>query len=320
MHVGKTPNPETDAPDMPPDRPRPGGLLALRHWPMWMLLGLGRRFVCLPYRLLLGSGALLGVMSHAVLRKRRKRAAQHIAMCFPEQSAEAHKRLVRANFVAYGMGIVERLIAWWWPRRRLLGLLNSIEGLEHLQRARTEGRGVILLATHSTTMEMGGALIRVQHPVDGSYLPDTHPVYDWTQQRARNAEDRLGTTIEASKVREILRRLRAGRTIWYAPDRDFGPKAPHVFAPFFGIPAATVIATSKYARMSDAYVMTLECWRDAGGGYSLRIGAPLDAFPSNDPVMDCTRINAWIESVARRNPEQYRWVHKRFKTQPSQAA
>jgi len=103
--------------------------------------------------------------------------------------------------------------------------------------------------------------------------------------------------------------------LWYAADRDYGNK-PHVFAPFFGIPAATITATSKYARLSGAQVLTLSYWRDAAGRYRLRIGAALADFPGEDPAADCARINAWAESEIARYPEQYRWVHKRFRTRP----
>jgi KDO2-lipid IV(A) lauroyltransferase len=228
------------------------------------------------------------------------------------------------NAQSYGIGVMERLIGWWWPARRIRRLLNSVSGLEHLQRARSEGRGVILLALHTTTMDIGATLLRLMQEIDFSYQPAANPVIDWVQRRGRSrpeiAPAGAGTAataaIESGSIRAVIRHLQAGHVVWYAPDRDFGSAKSHVFAPFFGRPAATITATSRYARLTGARVVTLEYWRDAGGGYGLRFGEALADFPSGSDVDDCTRINAWIESVVRRHPEQYRWTHRRFRTRP----
>lgn len=291
---------------------RPQGLFKPRYWPTLMALGLGALCARMPYRVLMATGTLLGALEYHLLFLRRRRADRHIKLCFPQHTSEGRRRLLRANFTAYGVGIMERLIGWWWPRQRLARLLNRVDGLEHLQRVRCEGRGVLLLVTHGTSMELVGALLRTLHPVDGSYLPARNRLYDWVQLRARHAGDPRSSPVDAGNVREMVRRLRKGRVVWYAPDR-FYPGKPCVMAPLFGHAAATITATSKYARLGDAAVMTLDFWRDPGGGYSLRIGAPWADFPSKDLARDCRRINRWIEDVVVRHPEQYRWIHKRFK-------
>lgn len=295
---------------------RPRGLFKLRYWPMLTVLGLGMLLARLPYRALMVIGATVGALEYHFLFLRRRRAERQMMLCFPQHTAAGRSRLVRANFTAYGLGSMERLIGWWWPRWRLASLLNRVEGLEHLQRAQYAGRGVLLLVTHGTSMELVGALLRSLHAVDGSYLPAHNRLYDWVQLRARRSGDRRSSPVDASNVREVLRRLRSGRVVWYAPDRYYEGK-PYVMAPFFGHPAATITATSKYARLGNAEVMSLDFWRDAGGGYSLRIGPAWADFPSNDILADCARINRWIEGVVVGHPEQYRWIHKRFK-QPAE--
>ncbi len=299
-------------------------LLTPRHWPTWLLLGLAWPVAQLPYPLLLRIGRLIGTGAYWLQRKRHRRAAKQLRLCFPTMSDHARKRLQLANAQSYGIGVMERLIGWWWPVRRSERLLNSVAGIEHLQRAQREGRGVILLVPHTTTMDICATLLRRHVEVDFMYRAAPNPVIEWVQRRGRSRPDVAPldsagadtAAIESASTRALVRRLRAGRVVWYSPDRDFGPAKAHVFAPLFGMPAATITATTRYAKMSGAQVMTLNYWRDAQGGYSLRFGAPLPHFPGDSEVDDCSRINAWVESAIREHPEQYRWVHKRFRTQP----
>jgi KDO2-lipid IV(A) lauroyltransferase len=299
-------------------------LLAPRHWLMWSLLGAAWLIAQLPYPLLLRIGWLIGTGTYLFAPKRRRRAATQLRRCFPELGRFAQRRLLLANAQSYGVGVIERLIGWWWPLQRTEKLVNVIDGLEHLQRAQRDGRGLILLMLHTTTMEICATLVRRHVEVDFMYKTAANPVLDCVQRRGRSRPDVApddqpitGTAaIQSESTRAMVKRLRAGRAILYLPDRDFGPAKAHVFAPFFGMPAATITATSRYAKMSGAQVLTVECWRDVQGGYTLRFGAPLHNFPGDSLVDDCTHINAWIEAAVRRHPEQYRWVHKRFRTQP----
>jgi KDO2-lipid IV(A) lauroyltransferase len=317
--------PSTDdepASEAPPHRAL--SLLAPRHWPTWLLLGFAWLTAQLPYALLLRIGWLIGTVTYLVAPKRRRNAARQLRLCFPELGRFALRRLLLANAQSYGVGVLERLIGWWWPIRRTERLVNVVDGREHLQQAQRAGRGVILLMLHTTTMEICTTLVRRHIDVDFMYRSAPNPVLDHVQRRGRSRPDVVPddqvsvdtAAIDAASIRAMVKRLRAGRAILYLPDRDYGPDKAHVFAPFFGMPAATITATSRYAKMGGAQVLTVECWRDVQGGYTLRIGAPLQDFPSDSDVDDCTRINAWIEAAVRRHPEQYRWVHKRFRTQP----
>lgn len=299
--------------------PERRSIWAPRYWPTWLLIALAWLIAKLPYTTLLLLGRALGSASFRLSRKRWRRAASQMQLCLPELSAAGHRRLIRTNAQSYGIGVMERLIGWWWPAQRSARLLNSVSGLEHLQ----QGRGVLLVALHTTTMDIAATLLRLLTEIDFTYQAADNPVIDWVQRRGRSRpeiapehrEQAATAAIEASSVRTMIRRLRAGRVVWYAPDRDFGVAKSHVFAPLFGMPAATITATSRYARLTGASVITLHYWRDAQGGYSLRF-APLQGLPSDSEIDDCARINAWIESAVRLHPEQYRWTHMRFRTRP----
>lgn len=300
-----------------------------RHWPTWLLLGCGWLIAQLPYRLLLLLGSACGDGGYWLSRKRWRRAEKQLQRCFPDLDARQLRRLVRANARSYGVGVIERLIGWWWPAQRIRRMLHTVQGLEYVQRAQGEGRGVILLAIHTTTMDMGAALLRLVQEIDFTYQRAENPVLDWVQRRGRSRADiapldargrpqRIATSpIESSSVRAMVKRLNANRVVWYAPDRDFGHAKSHVFAPFFGMPAATITATSRYAKMTGARVISLRYWRDARG-YGLEFSAPFENFPGTSEIEDCTRINAAIEAAVRQHPEQYRWTHMRFRTRPSQ--
>ncbi|HCW94315.1 MAG TPA: lipid A biosynthesis lauroyl acyltransferase, partial [Pseudomonas sp.] len=206
-------------------------------------------------------------------------------------------------------------MSWWWPRARLQRLAH-IEGLEHLQAAQAEGRGVILMALHFTTLEIGAALLGQRHTIDGMYREHKNPLFDYIQRRGRERHNLDASAIEREDVRGMLKVLRAGRAIWYAPDQDYGRKQS-LFVPLFGIPAATVTATTKFARLGRALVLPFTQERLAdGSGYRLVIHPPLADFPGESEEADCLRINRWVEQVVSATPEQYLWAHRRFKTRP----
>ncbi len=169
-------------------------------------------------------------------------------------------------------------MSWWWPQARLVRLAR-IEGLEHLRQAQADGQGVILMALHFTTLEIGAALLGQEHTIDGMYREHKNPLFDYIQRRGRERHNPDATAIEREDVRAMLKVLRGGRAIWYAPDQDYGPKQS-LFAPLFGIQAATVTATSKFARLGRARVLPFTQERLAdGSGYRLSIHPPLADFP-----------------------------------------
>ena len=301
------------------DRPRfRAAFLHPRYWLLWLGLGVLWLVVQLPYALLLKLGRALGALMLLVAKSRRQIAARNLELCFPELSAAERTRLLRENFASSGIAFFEMAMSWWWPRARLARLAH-IEGLEHLQAAQREGQGVILMSLHFTTLEIGAALLGQRHTIDGMYREHNNPLFDYIQRHGRERHNRDASAIEREDVRAMLKVLRAGRAIWYAPDQDYGRKQS-IFVPLFGVPAATVTATSKFARLGKARVVPFTQQRLAdGSGYRLTIHPPLADFPGDSEEADCLRINQWIEQAVRQCPEQYLWAHRRFKTRPEGA-
>ncbi|HSX69682.1 MAG TPA: lipid A biosynthesis lauroyl acyltransferase [Pseudomonas sp.] len=286
-----------------------------RFWPLWLGLALLWLVVQLPYRVLLSLGRGLGAVMCRVAGSRRAIAGRNLELCFPQLSAAERQKLLKENFASTGIAFFEMAMSWWWPRERLARLAH-IEGLEHLRQVQAEGQGAILMALHFTTLEIGAALLGQRQTIDGMYREHKNPLFDYIQRRGRERHNPDATAIEREDIRAMLKVLRAGRAIWYAPDQDYGPKQS-IFVPLFGISAATVTATTKFARLGKARVVPFTQERLAdGSGYRLVIHPPLENFPGESEEADCLRINRWIEESVSRHPEQYLWAHRRFKTRP----
>ncbi|MBA4289556.1 MAG: lipid A biosynthesis lauroyl acyltransferase [Pseudomonas sp.] len=284
-----------------------------RFWLLWLGLGLLWLIAQLPYKVLLVLGRGLGSVMYRLARSRRKIAARNLALCFPQMPAAEREALLKENFASTGITFFEMAMAWWWPAERLRRL-GTVEGIEHLQQAQAQGEGVILMALHFTTLEIGGAFLALEQGMYGMYRPHKNPLFDYVQRRGR--EQRLLGAIERDEVRGMLKLLRAGGIVWYAPDQDYGAQRS-LFVPLFGVQAATVTATSKFARMGRARVIPFTQQRLPNGqGYSVVVHPALDNFPTDDEAADCLRINQWVEHAISQCPEQYLWAHRRFKTRP----
>ena len=286
-----------------------------RFWLLWLGLGVLWLVVQLPYKVQLCIGRVLGAVMYRIAGDRRRIAARNLQLCFPEKTAAERERLLKENFASTGIAFFEMAMSWWWSKPRLAKLAH-VEGLEHLEQAQREGKGVILMAFHFTTLEIGAALLGQQHTIDGMYREHNNPLFDFIQRRGRERHNADSLAVERDDVRGMLKLLRSGRAIWYAPDQDYGAKQS-IFVPLFGIPAATVTATSKFAKLGKAKVVPFTQQRLAdGSGYKLVIHAPLSDFPGESDEADCLRINQWVERAIRECPEQYLWAHRRFKTRP----
>jgi len=257
-------------------------------------------------------GRRLGGVFMRALRSRRKVAARNLELCFPELAPAARAHLLRAHFSALGIGVFEFARAWWGSIAPLrVGL--QMEGLEHLEAARANGRGVIVISGHFSTLEICGRLMCEHAPLAGMYRPHASPAMEWAVQRGRARY--AAAMFPKQDVRGAVRHLKRGGLLWYAPDQD-----PHrgnaVFVPFFNIPANSLTSTHQLARMSGAAVMPFQHIRRPDGGYTLKLWPALDNFPSDDAAADTARIIGTIETMTRAAPEQYLWIHRRFKRQP----
>ncbi|MBK1727773.1 hypothetical protein CKO14_00005, partial [Halorhodospira halophila] len=284
-----------------------------RYWPTWVGLGVMRLLALLPIPLIGRIGDGLGMLLWVAVPPRRHIVRTNLGLAFPDRSLAERRRLERAHFRSAARGMLEGALAWWASIERLAPYY-TIEGLENIEVARRAGRGVILLMPHYTTMEMCGKII-------GHHVPDFHPVYKPTKDPAFNtAMVRIRSTGVAGllvndDMRGILRVLRNGQVIWYAPDQDFGRRGC-VFAPFMGVATSTLTTTARLAQRSGAPLVPLHCERLPGNRWHVRADTPLEGFPSGDDEKDATRINSVIEAQVRQAPEQYLWLHRRFKTRP----
>jgi KDO2-lipid IV(A) lauroyltransferase len=293
-------------------KPRPSPY-SPRVWPAWAAIALGWLVTALPVAWLPTLGAASGRGAFYVAAARRRIARTNIALCFPELSPEAQGRLTRESFEALGIGLVEILLAWLHPRRIPVARLQVV-GREHLDAALAEGRGVVLLGAHFAVMDLIAPVLAAQGPIDLIYRENKNPAWEWLQVSGRRRF--FERVIERDDTRGILRSLRDGRAIWYAPDQDYGPKHS-VFAPFFGVPAATITATMRLARLRHSPVLLLSQHRTADRrGAILRFSPVLEDFPSGNDGDDAARINALLEAEIRRAPAQYLWIHRRFKSRP----
>ena len=278
-------------------------------------MGLWRLTALLPYGMMMWLGRGLGRVLLRVGGFRRAIASRNLELCFPEKTTQQRQLLLIKNFEDLGISLFEVAMAWWWPWRRFAERFE-LHGLEHLEQL--NGQGALLMAMHYTTLEVGGQILAHYYSTDGMYRPHGNPVYDYLQQKGRLSNNPDCAVFPREDVRGVLKALRRGRVIWYAPDQDYGRKQS-VFAPFFGVPAASVTATAKLARAGNAKVLPFTHVRLANGHYRVTVHPPLENFPSGDDVADATRINNIIEAFIRVTPEQYLWVHRRSKTRPPRA-
>lgn len=291
----------------------PRELLAARYWPAWLGLGLLWLLAFVPAPLLRAVGAGLGELFHLLVPSRRRIVRINLRLCFPEADEPARRKLARAHFRALGIGLLEIPLAWFASDARLRRKVEFV-GTEHLRAAQADGSGVLLLTGHFTTMELGCRLVHLAgFPFHGMYRRADNMFADYWMCRLREA--RLGLPmVPKEDLKRIVKLLRGGGRVWYGPDQTI-EAANAVFVPFFGEPVLTLTATSRLAQMGRARVVPYFPQRH-GGRYRVVFGPALENFPCGDDTADAARINQLLEEAIREVPEQYFWVHRRFKDGP----
>ena len=280
-----------------------------------LLLGLLWLFSRLPLALQAMVGNMVGRLAYHVVSSRRRVALRNLELCFPELSPNARVQLAKEHFRWLGRSLLERGLLWYGSPERLRKLIR-VEGDVHL--AERSERPVMWLAPHFMGLDVAGASILLfqKRKGIGIYQRQRNKVMDKALRRGRlrlgNAE--IFSRDEAGNA--LFRAIRRGDGFFNLPDMDFGTRDA-AFVPFFGVPAATLLAPSRMARALSMIVQPVVAEVLPGGkGYRIRYEAPWSDFPSDDAVADSARVNRWIESEIRRNPAQYLWVHRRFKTRP----
>ena len=270
---------------------------------LWLL-------ACLPYRSGLRLGSALGGAAYYLARERRGIVQRNLELCFPEKSALEREQLARDNFRASGRAVVETALSWFGGAQVTL-IPVTVHGEQHLRDAFEENERLILMSGHLMCLELIGRLLPERIAINAMFKPmRKKPVLNRTMLAARQRN--LTGATSKDETRALLRSIRDGVPIWYAGDQDYGRKHS-VFAPFFGVPAATITALSRMARMGRATVVPMFFFREPDGSYLIEFQPALKGFPSGDEVEDAKRMNEIIEDAVRRYPEQYLWMHRRFK-------
>ena len=289
-----------------------GLLLHPRHWLSWLGFGLLRLLALLPYRPLMAVGRGLGYLVYHLAKRRRQITKINLRLCFPEWDESTITQMAKRHFASTGMGIMDFTIAWWWPDHKI-DQWYEVEGLEHLEAAFAHGKGTIFFTAHMACIEISGRLLARYAPTFPMYRPNENPVIQ--RVMVANREHHVEKAIPREDVRLMLKTLRQNKGVWFAPDQNYGQKNS-VFANFFGIPAATNTSTSRFAELTGAQVVPFVVLRRPQGGYQMIIEPALTHFPAGS-TQDTARLNAIIERWARIAPEQYNWMHRRFKHRPN---
>ena len=273
------------------------GLLWLLHW--------------LPVPALRAIGWLLGQALYALGRERRRVALTNLRLCFPELKDGERKQLARRHFVAFARAFLDRTLLWWAPRERLERVIH-LRGQEHLHS--DEGRPTILLAPHFVGLDAGGTMITMLTPLVSIYSAQKNPVFNDVLLGGRMRFNAPVLLSRQDGMRKAVKAMKEGYPFYYLPDMDFGARDA-IFAPFFGVPAATITGVSRLARLINARVVPCIA-RMVAGGYEIELQAAWSDYPGECVEADTVRMNHYIEGQVRRMPEQYFWLHKRFKTRP----
>ena len=260
----------------------------------------------------LGRG--LGRILCRFLSERRKIAAVNLRLCFPDLDDTEIRKLLRKHFESLGMGVFELALAWWLSDEKLSGLVQ-LSGLENIQESLDTGHGVIVLSGHFSATELTGRAVRLNVPIDAAvYRPMRNPLVDQFVRRGRRGAAQ--NLITKDDIRKMIRDLKAGSTIWYASDQSYSGKYSALVT-FFDEPAMTNAALTHISRLGNAAVHFYVPRRLANdAGYHAEMYPALDNFPTNDPAADALRINKLLEDSIRRAPEEYYWIHRRFKGRP----
>ncbi|MDU6410760.1 MAG: Kdo(2)-lipid IV(A) acyltransferase [Yersiniaceae bacterium] len=290
-------------------------LLHPRYWPTWLGIGLLYVLVLLPYPVIYRLGTGLGRFSMRFLKRRVHIAQRNLELCFPEMSAAERDERVRQNFESVGMGLFETGMAWFWPEWRVRHWF-TVTGEEHIAQAKASKQGVLLVGLHFLTLELGARIFGIYNPGVGVYRPHDNKLMDWIQTWGRTRSNK--TMLDRKDLKGMIRSLKQGDIIWYAPDHDYGPRAS-VFAPLFAVPdAATTTGTYLLARMAKPAIIPFVPRRLPGGkGYELVILPEVEDMPLESELAAATRMNQVVEEAIMLAPDQYMWLHRRFKTRPA---
>ncbi len=293
-------------------------LLRPRYWPTWIALAVYFLFTLLPMRVLDRIGGRLGEYVASKNRKRFKIARTNLSLCFPEKNDQEIESMVLNTFRAQLRSAMHLAIVWWRPvfmvRRKIVR-----EGFEQIDHYRARGKQVIILLCHTVGLDFAVAAVTMEHNANGPYKPMRNEVIDFLFARGRT---RFGAKFggklfrREDGLRPLIRETRSGKVLIYLADEDLGLEHS-VFAPFFGVPKATIPVLGRLARACNAVVLPcVSCYDPVLRKYRIRIFPALNDFPSGDDAVDSAAMNRAIEQTVLECPEQYLWTFRYFQTRP----
>lgn len=285
-----------------------------KYWITWFGVGLMACLIRLPYRVQMAIGRFFGRVAYYVVWKERHFASVNVRLCFPDLPCREQKRLVKRSFESVGMGLFETALAGWGSDKQIESLIHSIEGLEHIEAALKEGKGVLLFISHFATLHIAGRMLARDVPFTAMYKGHKNRFYN--QIMASGLSKHCEKLVHRSSVKDLIRALKQNKVVWYAPDLNVR-EDQGIFVPFFGNPACTVTVTARMSKATGAKVIPFNFHRrEDGRGYDLKVHPILEEYPTGDVYEDTARIAHIQEAFVRAQPEQYFWLYKRFKTRP----
>ena len=287
-----------------------------KYWPTWIGVFILYTISWLPYRFQLFLGKMIGRLLYKVGSSRKKVAARNLALCFPDMPDDEREVMLKRNFENTGIALLETGMGWWWPDWRVKRK-TKVVGLEHIEAAQQHGKGVLLLAMHYLSAEINCRGIGTGHPMVVFYRPHNNQLMEYFQFRGRGRSNKY--MLGKRDVKGLIRALHDGEACVYLPDQDYG-RNRSVFVPFFAVPeAASTTGTLIFARQKNCQThMLIPTRNDDGSGYTLEITPQLENFPTGDDTADVLRVNQELEKAIMFKPEQYMWLHRRFKTRPNE--
>ena len=267
----------------------------------------------LPLPLLAWAGQGLGMLLYWLGRERRRVARINLRLCFPQMTERTREQLLRRHFRAFARSLLERGIVWWSSAARIQKVVR-IEGIEHWNAVRD--KPVIWLAPHFVGLDMGGVRLTTEFPLVSMYSRQKNPVVNALLLHSRSRFGMSHLVSRQDGIKPVIKTIKNGVPFYYLPDNDFGARDA-VFVPFFNVPAATITGLSRLSKLTGAAVVPCVTRQlPGGGGYVVKFYPAWQDFPSNDVEADTQRMNTFIEERVLEMPEQYIWLHKRFKTRP----
>jgi len=283
-----------------------------KYWGTWFGIGLMYLISFLPYSAKMWLGRKLGLLMMSMKGPRLQITQANIKACFPELSEQQQNKLIEDSFIANMTGMVETTTAWWGDHKPVLDNL-TVYGHEHLKEAEARGKGVLLVGGHFSILDLAGPMANSAFDFSYMYRPNDNPLFDAVIERSRVKYSR--NKFSKHELKDMIEFIKQGNTVWYGYDQDFG-KRRSVFAPFFGVQTATLKAPMGIARDTGATVLMISQFAEGNGKYAIHFSPIFEGLQDDDDITAATRLNKQLEDFVRLHPEQYLWMHRRFRSRP----